>query len=183
LILASGRTAHAILILGALIWDYCLCTLVLNLAQPILPNIGKKWIHIFLASFFNAVYMLIFALTCPLLLTEQMLALLLVPIVFLLCRLPERIEGMRLDLAVLRALEEAALLGGIALGIALIREPLGFGSLSIPGGAYGIIEVFSSSDSEYYPIRIISSAGGALLLLGYTVSVFRRILKQLEEDN
>jgi hypothetical protein len=75
--------------------------------------------------------------------------------------------------ALTRALLEAVVLGGLLVALALIREPLGLGSLSIPGGIFGIIELFNYNTGGIVPLRIISSSTGAFLLLGYGVALFR----------
>ncbi len=56
---------------------------------------------------------------------------------------------------------------------ALIREPLGFLSLSLPGGAQGIILLFSFEKEAFLPIHVIASSSGALLLLGYGIGLYR----------
>jgi hypothetical protein len=64
-------------------------------------------------------------------------------------------------------------LGGVLVALALIREPLGLGSLSIPGGVFGIIELFNYNRGGIVPLRIISSSTGAFLLVGFGVALVR----------
>jgi hypothetical protein len=75
--------------------------------------------------------------------------------------------------ALARALLEALVLGALLVALALIREPWGLGSLSIPGGTFGIIELFNYNTGGIVPLRIISGSTGAFLLLGYGVALFR----------
>jgi hypothetical protein len=73
------------------------------------------------------------------------------------------------------ALWEAAVIGIPIITLSLIREPIGFMSLSLPGGAQGIIELFSASNADganFLPIKIIASSSGALMLLGYIAALF-----------
>jgi len=73
-----------------------------------------------------------------------------------------------------RALLEAIMMGSVIIGLSLIREPLGMGTLSFPGGPQGIIELFSSRDPDSFaPARILSVTSGGLLLLGYVIALFR----------
>jgi hypothetical protein len=58
------------------------------------------------------------------------------------------------------------------VSFSLVREPLGFLSLSFPGGAQGIVKIFSSEKEGFFPILIVSVSSGALLLLGYGVSLY-----------
>jgi hypothetical protein len=80
---------------------------------------------------------------------------------------------MEAEDALARALLEALVLGVLIVALALIREPLGLGSLSIPGGTFGFIELFTYDTGGIVPLRIISSSAGAFLLLGYATALFR----------
>jgi uncharacterized membrane protein len=74
---------------------------------------------------------------------------------------------------------EAFTLSGIIVGLALIREPLGFGTISVPGGAEGIIELFDLKKVwSIVPISIISVSGGGLLLFGYVIALYRYLKTQ-----
>jgi hypothetical protein len=77
--------------------------------------------------------------------------------------------------AILKSLLEALVLGGILIALALIREPWGFGSLSLPGGPQGLVMLVSFGSSLYFPVRVIATASGGLLLLGYGLALFRRL--------
>jgi hypothetical protein len=52
------------------------------------------------------------------------------------------------------------------LALALIREPLGHGSLSLPG--VSPVRFFREE-----PLRILEAASGALILLGYGTAIYR----------
>jgi hypothetical protein len=53
------------------------------------------------------------------------------------------------------------------------------GTLSIPGGFQGIIELYSVRDPDtFVPLRILSVSGGGLLLLGYVTALYRYIREQ-----
>jgi hypothetical protein len=75
-----------------------------------------------------------------------------------------------------RALFEAFGLGLLIVAFALIREPLGYMTLSLPGGIWGIIELEYDWDF-IIPIRVVSSSAGALILLGYATALFQSIRK------
>jgi hypothetical protein len=82
-----------------------------------------------------------------------------------------------------RTLTEALVLGGLIIALALIREPWGFGSFSVPGGQQGITELFSFVGSRFFPVQVISSSSGGLLLLGYALALFRRLQHQHGESD
>jgi hypothetical protein len=137
-----------------------------------MPVRGKSVILLFLAAFFCGVFIILVSLVNPLLILGTVFFLLLVPPCCLGSGLFEASESVDPLEVFFRALQEAVVLSIIILGFALIREPLGMGSLSFPGGVQGIIELFGDSDS-FFPLRILSVSAGGLLLLGYGVALFR----------
>jgi hypothetical protein len=60
----------------------------------------------------------------------------------------------------------------LLFAFSLIREPLGFLSLSLPGGAQGSFMLFSFKAESLLPIQLIASSSGALLLLGYFFGLY-----------
>ncbi|MDR1374453.1 MAG: hypothetical protein LBJ24_05715 [Treponema sp.] len=172
LIMGSVRTAHALLSAGALVWVYALTVLVLTAAKPLLPTRGKTILEIGTASFFGALYLLLCSLFNPFLSMELTLLVLLASVSCIASGICPRTRDLDSGQAVGRALLEGLLLGLLILGLALIREPLGSGSLSVPGGLRGITFFFSYG-GFYFPVRIAAVSSGALILLGYVVVLFR----------
>jgi hypothetical protein len=81
-----------------------------------------------------------------------------------------------------RALLEAITLSGITIAFALIREPLGLGTLSLPGGAQGVVELFNITRFDgFILLRILSVSGGGLLLFGYTAALYRYLRERIGE--
>jgi hypothetical protein len=139
-----------------------------------------------LSGVLNSSYTLFLFLLNPLLALEIYLCCLLVPVHSYASRLVSRLENMEVEDALFKAVSEAASAGILIIALALIREPLGFGSLSLPGGSGGIIRLFVSRESAYYPIQIFTSSAGALILLGYGVTLFNRlreIKSKTEQDS
>jgi hypothetical protein len=178
LIMASSRTAFALVTLGALVWVYALTVLVFRLASPVLPEKGKDLTIAALSAFFGGVYYIIFCLVSPFLAAETSLFILLTPVCFTAAGALSRIETMPPKDALIRASSEALSLGLLILAFAMVREPLGFGSLSLPGGFRGIVEIFDNGEDSLFPIQIISSSAGALLLFGYGLAMYRREKKR-----
>ncbi|MDR0689178.1 MAG: hypothetical protein LBG08_02770 [Spirochaetaceae bacterium] len=173
LIIASGRTAFALIALGALLWVYGMTVIGICLGKPIFPKKGKRILHIFLSALFGSFYLLILYFLNPLLALECALFIILAPVSCIGSEIISRVESMDPEDALARALLEAVVLGALLVALALIREPLGLGSLSIPGGTFGIIELFNYNTGEIVPLRIISSSTGVFLLLGYGMVLFR----------
>jgi hypothetical protein len=71
-------------------------------------------------------------------------------------------------------LMESAILSALIIAISLIREPIGFGSLSFPGGTTGIIQLFGEEQGEdFFPVRFFSIAAGGFIILGFISAIFR----------
>jgi hypothetical protein len=173
LILASCRTAFALVTLGALVWVYALTVLAAYFAGPVSSEKSKGMVIICLSSVLGSFYLLFLFLVNPFLALEMSLIISLGPVCCFAANLVKRVEGLKPENALRRALEEALVFGGLIFALALIREPLGFGSLSLPGGSRGIIEIFNAGNGVLFPVRIFGSSAGALLLLGYGAALFR----------
>jgi hypothetical protein len=180
--MASGRTAFSLVSLGALLWVYGLSIITLFLGKPLLPQKGKSVLRIFLSSFFAGAYLLILFLLNPLLAMECTFFIILTPAACIGSEIIDRVETLEPEDALSRALLEALVLGGLGFAIALIREPLGFGSLSVPGGPWGFVELFSNDEDAFVPLRIIASSAGAFFLLGYGLALFRYYKNRLNES-
>jgi Na+-transporting NADH:ubiquinone oxidoreductase subunit NqrD len=176
--MASSRTAFALVTLGALAWVYALTALVFCLAAPVLPKKGKNLTMITLSAFFGGVYYLIFCLISPFLAAETSLFIILTPVCCIAAGVLPRVKTLPLKDALIQVVSEALTLGLLILAFALVREPLGFGSLSLPGGMRGTVEIFDNGEDTLFPIQIIGSSAGALLLFGYGLAMYRREKKR-----
>jgi hypothetical protein len=185
LIMASARTAFALVSLGALIWVYCGLSLIAWAAGAFFPDRGRDLVLVFLAGFLGGLYLLFLFLASPLLALDCLLFISLVPVAaFDFLREPPgggaadsgpaprqaSLDGRQ---TLIRAAREALLLGALIFALALIREPAGFGALSVPGGVRGMVELFTREEGVFFPARIIAGASGAFFLLGYGVALFR----------
>ena len=181
IILASNRFAFALVCAGALVWVNGLTTLIYSAARPIMPSRGRMVILLFLSAFLCGLYALFTSLLNPLLILGTVFFLVLVPSWCLSSGFYEAFESEDMIESVSRALLEAITLAGIIIAFSLIREPLGMGTLSLPGSAQGITELFSFQDvnvNAIFPARIISVSSGGLLLMGYVTAVYRYFREQ-----
>jgi hypothetical protein len=174
LVMASNRFAFALVVSGALVWVYGLSACCAHFLKAWFPRRGKHIIMIFVSAFSCSLYLLLLFLINPVLaMGTAFLILFTLP-----CCTGSGIVVRFLSAdpveALLRALWEALTLGGLILALALIREPLGFASLSLPGGVRGIVEIFKAEGEGFFPVRIISMSSGGLLLLGYGIALFHR---------
>lgn len=173
LIMATSRFSYAVIVCVSLFWVYCLSVLVFRAAFKIFPRSGIALVQTFLASFMAALFLLLLWLICPFSAFEVFFIVSLVPLFCVSSGIFQRIHSNKISDALKRAWSEAAVLGLLMLIFALIREPLGLFSLSLPGGHKGIIFLFSANSESLLSVRFIAGSSGALLLLGYGLSVYR----------
>jgi Na+-transporting NADH:ubiquinone oxidoreductase subunit NqrD len=183
MISATSRLAFAAGAAGALVWVYTLTALVLGFAKPILPKRGLLILQLFLAGFWGSLYILIFHCINPFLGMETTFLLLLCPLSCISSGICRRIEGLSRRDSILKAFLEALALGGSLIALSLIREPLGFGSLTLPGGPQGLLVLVAlDSPGSAFPMRIIAGTAGGLLLLGYVLALFRRFKRRFARE-
>jgi Na+-translocating ferredoxin:NAD+ oxidoreductase RnfE subunit len=186
LIMASQRLAFALFCTWGLMWSFSLTALTYFSARDFMPAKGRPVILLFLSSLICSVYLLLAAFLNPLLVQTTWFFLILVPPCCIGSGIFEQLENLDPGESLPRVFLEALCLGLLIVAFSLIREPLGLGSLSLPGGPGGIFEFFSSEDpSGFLPVRIFSVSSGGLLLLGYILALFRYFRSQYTgtEDN
>jgi Na+-transporting NADH:ubiquinone oxidoreductase subunit NqrD len=173
-LLASYRLAFALICTGTLVWVFGLSAFVFSMARPIMPERGKKVILLFLSSFLCGLFLIMISLLNPLLILGTAFFLFLIPPCCLGTGFFEAVGSTDPFEVVSRALIEAITLAGLILALSLIREPLGLGTLSLPGNPNGIIEISIVKDNHaFLPVQIFSVSGGGLLVLGYGTAVYR----------
>jgi hypothetical protein len=154
LVIASTQLIYAAAAAGALLWVYGLSALSCCAGSKIFPGQGKPLFLLFLTSFIGSIYLLLFWFINPLTALEAFLFISLVPLFCAGSGIFSRIESLDLADAVGRALSEAAVLGGLIVVFAIMRELLGFTSFTLSGSSQGI-----------------------LLLLGYGAGLYRYFRK------
>ena len=178
LIMASDRLAHAIITAGALIWTHCLGFLAIHYGARIFPAQGRVVLFTFLYAFIASVYLFLLWIASPILAFKMFFIICLVPVFSLNSKLFEKFEAMSLHSKLFASFSEAALLGALIIIFSLIREPFGYLSLSLPGGALGLIPLFSSDSESFFNVQLIASSSGALLLTGYFLGLYRYLMEK-----
>jgi len=184
LIMASDRLAHAIIATGALVWVYCLSSLAAHSGAKTFPRWGRTVLLVFLTSFFAGTYLLLLWILSPLCALESFFIVSLIPVFCMVSGVFKQLGTLLTEDAFAASCSEALIFGALIVIFALIREPFGFLSLSLPGGAQGMILLFSFKTESFLPIRLIASSAGALILLGYFLGLYRyfRVKYGLRED-
>jgi hypothetical protein len=181
--MASCRLAYAILCAGALLWIYGISILAFFPSRRFFPRRGVRLVLAVFCSVSGGLYLLLLWFINPLMGMEMFFIVNFSSLVCAGSGIFERVKAMDPGEAVPRALSEAAVLALLIVALALIREPLGYLSLSLPGGRRGIMLLFSSGAETLLPIRIFASSSGALLLLGYGTGLYRFFKDPGREDH
>lgn len=175
LIMASGRLAHAITVFGAMMWVNILSALTAHTGARVFPRRGRVVLLAFLTSFFAGIFLLVLWMLSPLCALESFFAVSVIPMFCMVSGIYKQLETLTLKDTLLTSFSETVIFGLLIIILALIREPLGYLSLSLPGGTRGIVLLFSLTTESFLPIHLIAASCGALLLIGYFMGLFRYI--------
>jgi hypothetical protein len=184
LIMASSRLSYAITVSGCLIWVYGLTTFTYSILSKtitnnIFPRNEEKVLYIFFASFWSSIYILLFWFLCPFAALEVFLILMLVPLFFAAgCNIEKTasIHGNSnediFDI-ITESVSKAFVLSGLLIASSIIREPLSYCSLSLPGSYRGMIMVLHFNENSFLPVRLLISSSGALILFAYFTGLYQ----------
>jgi hypothetical protein len=195
IIIASGRIASALICLGALLWTNALTLFAAGIGRKALPEKGRSVVLVFVSSFACFLFYFFVSLVSPFQAMENTLCILLCPAFLLASDLYSRIKEYDTPEMVFQAVSEAFVLGALVLALALIREPLGSGSVSLPG--FGLIRFIGGEAPASQgpslpeprvplePLALLKLSSGALVILGYCVALYRfqRNLYTNQEDD
>ncbi|MDR1901605.1 MAG: hypothetical protein LBQ88_04895 [Treponema sp.] len=180
IVMASARLSYAVTVAGALFWVYDFSMLIFIVSKPVLPQKGLSPILMFLTSLLGSFYLFLLWFMNPILVLGTVYIILLVPGCCIASGIFERAKFYDMGEAVSLACREAGIIALLIVGMALIREPIGCAALSLPGGVQGIMEIFGAKDAAvFFPIRIIAGSAGALILMGYGLSIYAHFRRPL----
>jgi hypothetical protein len=133
IVIASGRITSALVCLAALLWTNALTMFAAGIGRKVLPEKGSDAVLVFVSSFGSFLFYFFLSLASPFLAMENALCILLCPAFLLASGLYSRVREYDTPEMVFQAVSEALVLGALILALALIREPLGSASVSLPG--------------------------------------------------
>jgi len=166
LLTASGRISFALICTLALLWVYVFVMTAVKLGGAYFPLWGRNITLLFLSSLAAEIFLLLMWILDPRTALESAFFVFLVPLVFMASGLCGRVLEFDMAEIISQSMAEALILGMLILGLAMIREPLGFGSVSVPG-----MNIARFAREE--PLRFFQASSGALILLGYGTAVYR----------
>ena len=175
IVLATGRLSTALIAIAALFWTFTFSLLICHCLKKLLPESGKRFIVIMVSSLIASFFYLMLYIINPIIALESSLLIAITPFIYCSYRFEKKDRGAELSEILLPPLSVVFSVSILMFAFALIREPLGYASLSMPGGKTGIVELFNRSGSFPYAVEFIAASAGAFLILGYVLAVFRRI--------
>ena len=174
-VMASVRFSYAVVCAGAFLWVFCMTALVYYSAGKFLPARGRPVILLFLSSLLCSIYILLVGFANPLLIYRIWFFMIMIPPCCMGAGLFTGMDSEPKADILSRVWLEALSYGLILIAFSLIREPLGTGALSLPGGPWGFFEIFwiGGGASGFFPVQIISIPAGGFIILGFAVALFR----------
>jgi hypothetical protein len=142
--------------------------LAAGLGRKVLPAQAEDPVLIFLSALASGIFYVVLSLLNPVFAMESAFFIVLSSAFVISSGLYRRVKNYDTPDILLRAVSEALVLGGLILALALIREALGYGALSLP-----VLGMFRFVKEE--PLRLLQASSGALILLGYGAAVYRYV--------
>lgn len=177
LLYTSTRLSIAIISTAALIWTFILSSISILAAARLIPSRFKVLVHVFISSFWTLVFGILIFLFSPILFLEIQFPLALTAVVFILSGLGDNMDTETSSAVMKKSIIQSIIIGAIILLFSLVREPFGFGALSLPSRE-GIVEILTSEIAYDMAIRTVALTSGGLILLGFVVG-FYRIFKEM----
>jgi hypothetical protein len=116
---------------------------------------------------------------CPFAAFEVFVPMLLVPLFCAESGIYESIQATvqaphaDIESCVSEAGSKTAVLAGLLVAFSIIREPLSYCSLTFPGTYQGMVTIMYFRAGSFFPAGIFTASAGALLLLGYFISLYQ----------
>jgi hypothetical protein len=171
LVIASGRITQALVCALSLIWIGVFTMTTAGLGRKYLPSETEDTVLVFIAALGSGIFYLVLSFVDPILAMESGLIIALSPAYIISSGLYHRVKEYDTLEMFSQAMAEALVLGLLVLGLSLIREPLGYGAVSLP--MVGMIR-FAKEE----PLRILQVSSGTLILFGYGMALYRYFRNQ-----
>ncbi len=174
LIAASDRLSHGLIVSLSAILSYSLAPLLSGLGERSVPPRARTFVRVITVSAVGAIVARMAALAWPVTAFSLSLYLGAIPVCILASRVLDSAESRGALRAAADAAREALVLAVLIVALALVREPLGYGVLSLPSHD-GYFLVLRSELLQSVAARAVSATAGALILLSYVLALHRRV--------
>jgi Na+-translocating ferredoxin:NAD+ oxidoreductase RnfE subunit len=177
IIASSSRLSSAILVFFVLAAIHIITLAIMYAGKPIIPEKYKTAITIMLVTFITSLFYLVVSMIHPVSAWELELVIFLIPITFLSSHLERKDHQFSPGEEIMIGAKQSVILGGIIVVIALIREPLGYGTLSLP---------FSNKTMNFMPeaireravLHVFAAPFGGFLITACLIALVQSIFNQ-----
>lgn len=173
-IAASDRLSHALIVSLSAILAYSLSPLLSGLGERSVPARARTFVRVVTVSAVGAIVARLATLAWPVTAVSLSLYLGAVPVCILASRILTGGENRSPLRSAAEAAQEALVLAVLTVALALVREPLGYGVLSLPSHD-GYFLIFRSERLQSVAARAVSATAGAIILLSYVLALHRSV--------
>jgi len=170
----TSRMAHAILISLVVFLVFTITSLVMKASAILVPRRHDFFIRVLIVSAFTAVASRLFSIFWPITVRDCAFYLGAIPLCYLSGSFNLRCESKSPLAALILSIKDTLVFSALAFALALVREPFGYGAISVPGPE-GVIEFFGLNAVTNVGARFASAGAGAFILIGYLVALYRKI--------
>jgi len=170
----TSRMAHTILISSVIFLVFPITSAILKSSAILIPQRHDFFIRMVIVSALTAIASRLFSIPWPIPVRDCAFYLGAIPLCYVSGSYKLRFESKSTLAALVSSAKDALVFSVLAFALVLVREPFGYGALSVPGPE-GAIEFFGLSAVSSFGARFVSAGAGAFILIGYIVALYRKI--------
>ena len=170
----TSRMAHTILISIVIFLVFPITSSILKSSTFLIPRHHDFFIRVVVVSAFTAIASRLFSIIWPIPVRDCAFYLGAIPLCYISGAYNLRFESKSTLSAFVLSIKDALVFSILAFALALVREPFGYGALSVPGPE-GVVEFFGLNEVSDFGARFASAGAGAFILIGYIVALYRKI--------
>lgn len=170
IIAASPRLSCSIIVFFLLMAISVMTLAVMHLGKSIIPEKYKTALIIMIVNFFTSLFYLIIDMINPISALEVYFTVFLIPITFLSSYFEKKAGNLSVSEEIIRGAKQASILGGIIIAVSLIREPLGYGTLSLPFSNKPM-HLLPESIEEQVVMQVFSAPFGGFIIAACIIAL------------
>jgi Na+-translocating ferredoxin:NAD+ oxidoreductase RnfE subunit len=182
IITASSRLSCSIIVFFLLEAIYTITLCIIHGGKSIIPAKYKTAITIMIVTFISSLFYFFIDLIHPVSALELYFIVFLIPLTFLSSHLEKTASNFSASEEIIFGAKQASILGGIIIAIALIREPLGYGTLSLPF-SNKMMYLLPESIQEQAVLQVFSAPLGGFLITACLIALVRFVTHQQDTSS
>lgn len=171
---ASSRLSYSAAVCLLLAGIYGITLSIVHLGKSIIPQKYKTVILIMIVTFIISLFYLIMSMINPVSALALYFIVFLVPLTFLSSEIVKRTGNLSFGEGITLGMKEALILGGIIIAISFIREPLGYGTLSIPFSGK-TVNLLPDTIREHVTLQVFAEPLGGFILTACLIALVRLV--------